>query len=287
MTSISELSLEELFPETLTDTSCISIDKERWVWVATEMCAQYVESTIDAIIVRDENNTPIGIVGGYDVLDHLRKNPTRDFQYQTTVEEIMFKDFPKVERNTKLKDLIENWQSTRRAFAVIPNGNGDYSPISARKMLEVGMKCKTDLLASSMPKKKIITFRADDSLGKVIDLMFEHKTRKILLENSNQFVSDRLILGHISQVLKFQKDIEQFLDIPINRICFDRLKEVPEDLKFNDLCATMNKMEHPFIKYNDILISPWDVCLTLISEDLKELVTYHRKGICPHCGKAI
>src|SRR3989337_1450263 len=72
--SISELTLEEIFPDTLTDTSCVYIDKEREVWVATEMCAQHLESTIDAIVVRDKGK-PIGIVGGYDLLDHLRKNP--------------------------------------------------------------------------------------------------------------------------------------------------------------------------------------------------------------------
>src|SRR3989337_312700 len=70
--SISELTLEELFPDTLTDTSCVYVDKEREVWVATELCAQYIESTIDAIVVRDKGK-PIGIVGGYDLLDNLHK----------------------------------------------------------------------------------------------------------------------------------------------------------------------------------------------------------------------
>jgi hypothetical protein len=31
----------------LTDTSYVYIDKERKVWVATEMCAQYTESIVD------------------------------------------------------------------------------------------------------------------------------------------------------------------------------------------------------------------------------------------------
>jgi hypothetical protein len=51
----------------------------------------------------------------------------------------MFKDFPIIEKKTKFKDLMGNWQHTR-AFAVIPNGSDNYSPISARKMLEVGMR---------------------------------------------------------------------------------------------------------------------------------------------------
>lgn len=59
--SISEMTLEELFPETLTDTNCVFLDKQREVWVATEMCAQYLESTIDALVVQD-GDKPIGIV---------------------------------------------------------------------------------------------------------------------------------------------------------------------------------------------------------------------------------
>lgn len=75
--NLSGLTLENLFPETLTATNCVFVDKEREIWVATEMCAQYLESTIDALVVEDKGK-PIGIVGGYDILDHLQKNPTRD-----------------------------------------------------------------------------------------------------------------------------------------------------------------------------------------------------------------
>ncbi len=284
---ISVLSLEELFPETLTDTSCVYIDKEREIWVATEMCAQYLESTIDSIVVRD-NGKPIGIVGGYDILDHLRKHHTRDFQYHHKVEEVMFKGIPQIEKKTKFKDLMEKWKNSRRAFAVIPNESGDYSPISARKMLEVGMKFKTDFSISSIPKKKIVTFQGDEPLSKILDLMFENKTRKLLLTNSNHFISDRTILEGLSRIIKFQKDIHNFLDIPVNQITFDHIKVITEDLKFDQLCKVMDKMEHPYVIYKDIVISPWDVCLVL-NEDIAEPLVkeYQQKRKCPHCAKDI
>ena len=282
--SISELTLEELFPNTLTDTSCVYINKGREVWVATEICAQYLESVVDSIVVVDDDGIPLGIVGGYDLLDNLRKNPTRDFQYKTKVEEIMFRDVPEVEKKTKLKDLIGKWKDTRRAFAILANKD-NYSPISARKMLEIGAKCKTDISTSSMPKKKIITFQPDDTLGKIINLMFEHKTRRLVLENSNQFISDRLILGEISRMLKFQKDIEDFLDIPANQLKFGYITEIKNDLKLDSLCSIMEKMEHPYVMYRDIAVSPWDVCITLMSENLREPLIMGRHKKCPHCGK--
>src|SRR5215207_3116284 len=180
--AIHELSLQELFPKTLNDTSCTYIDKGREVGVAIEMCAEYLESAVDSIVVLDEDKKPIGIVGGYDILDHFRRNPTRDFQYETKVEQIMFEDFSLVQKETIFKNLMEKWRYTRRAFAVIANVSEGYSPISARKMLEIGKKIKTDISVSSMIKKKeIITFKRDDSLGKILNLMYEYNTRKLLL----------------------------------------------------------------------------------------------------------
>jgi len=286
---VSELTLEELFPKTLVDTVCINLNEGREVWVATLMCAQYVESFVDSIIVRDDDFKPIGIVGGYDILDHLRKNPTRDFQYQTKVGEIMFKDLPQIEKTTKLRDLIEIWKNSRRAFAIINNEFGDCSSVSARKMIEVGTKCKTDISISSMPKKKIVTFQQDDSLGKVLNLMFENKTRRLLLENSDQFISDRLILGEISRMLKFQTDMDNFLDIPVNQFKLENVMAITEDLQFNQLCSMMEKMDYPCVVYNDTTFTPWDVCLTLQREDLTVDLKkgYRTKRMCPHCGKSI
>ncbi len=266
--SVSESTLEKLLPTTLTDTVCVNINQEREVWIATLMCSEYLESMVDSIIIRDEKFKPIGIVGGYDLLNHLRKNPRRDSQYQTKVKDIMLKDPLQVEKTTKFKDLMKFWVNSRRAFAIIMNEFGDCSAVSARKMIRVGAKCKTDISISDMPKKKIVTFKKDDSLGKVLDLMFENKTRKLLLENSNQFISDRLISGEISKILKFQTDVEYFLDIPINQFKFEDVTVVGEDLKFNRLCSIMENMDHPYVMYKDTVISPWDVCLTLMREDV-------------------
>lgn len=213
--SIVELTLGQLFPKTLTDTSCVYIFKEKEVSVALEMCAQYMESTIDSIVVTDDLDKAIGIIGGYDLLDYIRQNPTRESQYLTKVNEIMFQTIPQFEKETKLKHVIEFWERSRRAFAVVLGSTGKYSPVSARKMLELGKKIHTDLHISSFSKKNIVTFKIDDSLGKVLDLMFENNTRKLILENTNLFTCDRLILGEISKILKFQQNFEYFLDLPI------------------------------------------------------------------------
>jgi predicted transcriptional regulator len=281
--SISELTLDQMLSDSLTNTPCVYLNQEREVWVATEMCVQYLESSVDSIVIRNDDLTPVGIVGGYDLLNHIRKNPTRDFQYEHKVKEIMFEELLVVEKETRFKDLMERWKNSRRAFAITPNSFQGYSPISARKMLEVGIKCQSNTSISSIPKKKIITFALDDSLGKIIDLMFEHNTRKLLLEYSNQFISDRIILEEISKMLKFQPDVENFLDIPVSQIDLQKATILKEDLNLNQICLKLYKMDHPYLIYKDISVSPWDICLALLSDDVTQRSAESVKT-CPHCG---
>jgi hypothetical protein len=296
--TISELSLDEVFGRTLTDTSCVYVDKGREVWVATEMCAQYLESSVDSILVQNDGGQPLGIVGGYDLLDHLRKNPTRESQYLTKIGEIMFTDLPQIQRETKLGDLIDKWTHSRRAFAYLPNESGDYSPISARKILEIGMRYRFDFSISSMPKTKtMVSFHRYDTLGNILDLMFENKTRKLLLQDSKQFISDRLILGEVSRILKFQENFEYFLDLPVKQLQLGYAREISEDVSLSRLCSLMDKMDHPYIIYKgDTAITPWDICLALRSdggliEPLSAVMDYSQQRTirtsCPHCGKEI
>ena len=228
--NISELTLEQIFSDSLTDIPCVYLNKEREVYIATEMCVQYLESLVDSIVIRDDDHKPIGLIGGYDLLKHIRANPTRNSQYETKVKEIMYKNLLIVEKELTFQNLMEKWSASKRAFAIIPNAFQGYSTISARKMLEVGIKCKTYITISSMPKKKMVTFQPDDSLSKIVDLMFEHNTRKLLLEYSNQFISDRLILKEITKLLKFHPNVDNLLDIPINQVELDDMTVILEDL---------------------------------------------------------
>jgi hypothetical protein len=53
----------------------------------------------------------------------------------------------------------------------------------------------------------------------------------------------------------------------------------------------MDKMDQPYVNHKDIIVTPWDVCLALMSESLNEdhmeLSTIEHRRICPYCGKEI
>jgi len=133
----------------------------------------------------------------------------------------------------------------------------------------------------------MITFQPDDSLKVIVDSMFEHNTRKLLLEYSGQYISDRLILKEISNVLKFQPNIENLLEIPVSQVELDDVAVIKEDLNLNQLCEKMQIMDHPYVIYKDISITPWDICNILMSEKITP--SYESKSekiVCPHCKKS-
>jgi len=266
---ISERTLEELLTETLDYSLCITIDKGKEVWVVAGMLVQYLESLTDSVSVKDGDEI-IGTIGGKEILENLLKNPTRSLFYGTLVEDIMEKNPIKVSGKTKYKDLISQWRQRGRAYAILYNRWGHYSAISSKKILEVGMRCKTNLSVSDGPIKPIITFKPDDSLGTIINMMFENKTRKILLENSNKYINDRMILEAISEKLGYLKNIENFLSMPASTIELEEARVIFDDLKIHEVSAMMYDMEHPYVIYKDMLVTPWDICMALLSENITQ-----------------
>ena len=266
---ISERTLEELLTETLDYSLCITIDKGKEVWVVTGMLVQYLESLTDSVSVKDGDEI-IGTIGGIEILENLLKNPTRSLFYGTLVKDIMEKNPIRVSGQTKYKDLISQWRQRGRAYAILSNRWGHYSAISSKKILEVGMRCKTNLSIIDMPKKPIITFKPDDSLGTVINAMFENKTRKILLENSNKYINDRIILETVSEKLGYLKNIDNFLEMPASTIELEEARVIFDDLKIHEVSAMMYDMEHPFVIYKDMLVTPWDICMALLSENITQ-----------------
>ncbi len=268
-TPISEISLYDLFGNSLTSSLCVNIEKGAEMWVVTGMLVRQLESFTDAVVVR-ENDKPIGIVGGKDVITKLIENPTSDLFYNTKVEDIMEKRWPTVSKATKLRELIEFWKETRRAFAAIPNEFLDYSAISAKKLLEVGKKLKTNITIADLPEKKLLTFTKESTIGDVLNLMLEGNARRLILENSTKFINDRIILQKITEELKCLQDIEDFIDIPISEFKLEELKTITENLSIPQVSKIMFEMEHPCVIFQGKIITPWDICLILLSEKLTE-----------------
>jgi CBS domain-containing protein len=171
---------------------------------------------------------------------------------------------------TKLREIIEQWKQTGRAFSILPNTLGGYSAISARKLLEVGKTSLTEMTISELPKKKIVTFKIGAKVNDIINLMLKNRTRKVLLENTNQFISDRIIIEKIAMDLNYLRDVNNFLDMPVVGFNLEYAKVIAKDIKINELASIMFGMIHPYVVFRDQVVSPWDICLTLLSERFEE-----------------
>lgn len=265
---VSEHAIRDLLPLSLTNTPCVSIQSRAKAEEAIYLLVPYLETMTDSLVVTGDDNEPIGIIGGKEFIQMLAE-PTAGM-FDGDVGTIMSPHITRVSGTSKLGEIIGEWEKTGRAFSIIPNPIGGYSAISARKLLEVGKSSMTDMAISELPEKRAITFRMDSTVREVIGMMLENKTREILLENTNQFASDRVIIEKIATDTNHLRNVENFLELPVVGFGLEYAKVIPKDLKVNELSSIMFGMLHPYALFRGRTISPWDICLALLSEKIQE-----------------
>jgi len=264
-------TLKELLPLSLRSTPAVSIRKEKKMWMATCMLMHYLESFTDSLVVTEEEEKPIGVIGGREIIENIFKNPSSDFFDKTTVEQVTDKNLMIISEKVTLGELLEKWKQTRRAFSIIPNSLGGYSAISGRKLLEIGANCTTDITISELPKKEVITFDQDNTLKDIIGLMLQNNTRKIILKNTNMFISDRLIIQSIAQKFDFFRNVK-FLEQKFSEsINLEEAKKISKDMNLTEVARMMYAMTHPYIIFQDQVVTPLDICMALKSERVEFL----------------
>jgi len=263
--------LKDLLPLSFSSTPAVSIRKENKMWVATSMLIHTLESFTDSLVVTEGDEKPIGVIGGREVIENIFKNPTSSFFDDTTVEQIVDRNLVILSNDTTLKNLLDKWKTTRRAFSIIPNNHGGYSAISARKILEIGANCVTDITISELPKKEVVTFEQDSTIKEIMNLMLQKNSRKILLKDSNYFISDRLLIQSIAQEFDFFRNVK-FLECHVkDSFRLEEARKVSKDLNLTEISKIMYSMPHPCIIFQNQVITPWDICLALESERVEFL----------------
>lgn len=243
-------------------TPAITAPPTEKMWIMTSMLCRYLESFIDNIIIIQDDK-PIGVLGGKETLFGLFKNPTFEFFDQITAGEVMGGFGNVVTSKTTLSDLISMMQHQRTGFAVIPHDKGWYSAISVRTLLEVSALSKTDMKASEIPKKNIITFTKEDTMDYILTAMFHMQTRRLVFEDYSSFISDRLILEKIAFKLNYLDGVSNFLEIKASTFPLKKLEKISEDLPIPELAKRMLSMDTPYVMTQDRIISPWDIALLL------------------------
>lgn len=266
--SILQYSLKELLQKSLLSSPIVSVKTENFVTEAANLLPHNLESFTDSLVVIQDEK-PVGLVGGIEILDGVLKKPNADFFERTKIKEIMSKNLFVLADDTTLGDLLNLWVKEGRAFAIIPNAYRGHSAISARRLLEVGMSCKTKLTVSDISKKKIISFRKDQTVKEIIETMFKNKTRKLMLEGTSEFISDRIIIQKISRDLNCLHDMVNFLDMKGNEFKLDKAKKVSNQTTIEEACVMLYEMQSPCLLLSDGIVTPWDVIKNLGSKNIE------------------
>lgn len=260
--TLSEKTLEEVYHESLFSTPAVSIRVEDSLSDAAMLLPHYLETLTDSLVVTD-NDKPVGIIGGIEVLENVLKTPTFEFLNSTKIGNVMSKKIVIINAKSKLADLIKMWSQTRRAFAIIPNQHHGYSVISARKILDIGISFNINEKISDIPKKQLVTFHRSDLVKQVIQRMFDNKTRKLVLADTSSFINDRIIIQKLSRDFNCLKNKEDFLNMKSDIFSLEQAQIVSSDISVSEACKIMQDMRSPYILTNDIVISPWDIAMHL------------------------
>jgi CBS domain-containing protein len=264
---LKDKSLEEVLPESIFSTPAVSIRVEDTLGEAAILLPHHLETLTDSLVATS-NDKPVGIIGGIEVLEGILKNQTAEFLNKTKIGDVMSKNIVIMNSKNKFSELVNQWLQTRRAFAIIPNQYNGYSVISARKILEIATSFKINTTVSSIPTKKIITFRKNDSVRHIIQRMFEFGTRKLMLEGTSFYINDRIIIQKLVRDFNCLRDGQDFLGMNSDIFSLEEVKNVSGNVTITEACKIMQDMKSPYLRIDDKVISPWDVVLILNSENL-------------------
>lgn len=264
---LADKTLDEILPESVFSTPVVGIRVEDILGDAASLLPHHLETLTDSLVATN-NDKPVGIVGGIEVLEGIMKNQTPGFLDKAKIGDVMSKKLVIINSKTKFSELAKQWSQTRRAFAIIPNQYYGYSVISARKILDVGVLFKTNTTISVVPRKKIITFYKEETIRQIIQRMFDNKTRKLVLEGTDSFINDRIIIQKLVREFNCLRDGRDFLDTSSDIFSLEQAKRVPDDLTITEACRIMQDMRSPYLVGNEKTISPWDIVSVLAFENL-------------------
>ena len=252
----TDYSLEELFDK-LHLRELRTIDQNDDAWVAAGYLATSLNSFSDGLAVMDGKD-PIGTIGGRIFLTHLRQNPTHSFFKQKKAKEIMTTGLQVLQVKTCFSEIMQIWQKTKFGFSAVQK-DGTLYALSLRNLLLLIPELNSKIKLSDLPKKSVVTFNKDNSIGDIIQLMFKNKVRRVMLEGTNQIVSDRTLLNDICIEMNYLKYTENVLNLSSTVLNTELPEEITDDISISELAQNLSLQVLPTVHFNENIITPWDL----------------------------
>ena len=258
---LNQCTVEEILPHLLVNSSMAAIESKEKIWVAASMLVRFLTSFTNNLVVMESEN-PVGMIGSREVLQGLYENPTHDFFSEHHVYEIMNKDLHITSQKTRVSDLLKKMSQNGRDFALVQTTDGEFSTISARRLLEVGIMCNTKIRVSDVPSKKIVTFQREDTIEHIMMAMLNDNIDILVLENTPFFVTPQTIFEKIDE-LSYLNKIDGFLNHKANTLRMKSGLVISDTTTVPDMCKIMLSMRHTFVMTQNNVLTPWDLITTL------------------------
>lgn len=258
---LNHCTIEEILPHLIVNSSMATIESKEKMWVATSMLVRFLSSHTNNLVVIESDN-PVGMIGSREVLQGIYENPTHDFFSEHMVHEVMNRGLDITSPKARVYDLLKKMNYLGRDFALVQTTDGEFSTISARRLLEVGILCDTRIKVSDMPSKKIVTFQKEDTLGFLIKEMLRNNTDVVVLEHTPLFVTPQIIFEKISE-LNYLDGIDDFLDSRISSLNLKSGRIISDNITVPEMCKIMLSMKNAFVMTQDNVLTPWDLITTL------------------------
>ncbi len=258
--NLNQCTIEEIMPHLLVHSSMATIESKEKIWVATSMLVRFLASYTNNLVAM-ESDTPVGMIGSKEVLQGLYESPNHEFFSEQTVHEVMNRGIDTVSPKTRVYDLLHKMSYLGRDFALIQTTDGEFSTISARRLLEVGILCDTAIKVSDMPSKKIVTFQKEDTIDFLIREMLKNNTDVVVLEHTPLFVTPQIIFEKISE-LNYLDGIDDFLDSKFSTLNLKCGRIIADNITVPEMCKIMLSMKNAFVMTQNNVLTPWDLITT-------------------------
>lgn len=254
-------SFEEVLPYSLLSIPISTITPHDNVWIASSMLSRIADVTNTLVVIEDE--FPIGTISTNEIIDGLQKRPTGEF-FSENVTKIMNADFYIDSRTVNIKGILDRMGKSQNPFSIIQNDKTSFSQFSIRQTLEIGVLCKTDFNAGSFEKRRIASFKRDDSINDVIERLKKEQSEFVMLEGEFSFVNHNIILEKLKELNNTQN--ENIVNLSASTLKAITPVLISEKSSISEICKIMINAKHPCVMTSDRLITPRDVLDVLCKE---------------------
>jgi hypothetical protein len=254
---LTECLFDDLLPYSLASSPISSLNTTDNMWIASSMYSRLSRTTNNLVVLDDE--FPLGVIGGQEILKGILKNPTPYFFQDVLSSEIMNRKFYLDTRFAKLHKLLEQMQKIKRNFAIIQNGEQSFSAISVREILEIGVLSKSNIRIADIAERKIQSIKRDDTVEFLLKSLLHEENDLLILENESMFIDHNTVIEKIVGDLNYLQDVDDFLELSTSVFKFESPKLISEKLTISEVCKLMLYMKHPYVMTSERIWTPRDV----------------------------